>query len=139
MDQNQLLQALVGALQQTGGSVMPGMAAMRGVPQAAAQMPQMAQQMQQPQGQMQGGLSPAHNQIFENLRQVLMNLHSQGVPGMDKVLGALHNAHMNGMKQANTAPTMPQRPTGALQAAPTMGGHLNQINQVENMMPGGGR
>lgn len=55
-------------------------------------------------GQMQQGqFSDTHNQMYENLRKVLMQLHQSGMPGIDKVLNTLNQQHVTQMKP----PTMP--------------------------------
>ena len=47
-------------------------------------------QMQQAQAQQ---FTPQHHQIYEMLRQALMQLHQQGVPGIDKVLLSVRDHH----------------------------------------------
>ena len=67
-----------------------------------------------PQQQMpQQGFNPQHNQMYENLRNVLMQLHQSGMPGIDKVLNTLNQQHVSQMKP----PTMPNQPNPLLQMA----------------------
>ena len=61
-------------------------------------------------------LSPQHNQIYEQLRQALMGLHKQGIPGIDQVLNTLNQQHVKlaggrggQAQQPQPAPT-PQAP-----------------------------
>lgn len=121
-------------------------------PQAAQQV----QQMQPQQGQDLHG-------VYSGLHQLLMKLHQMGVPGMDQVLGSLVKVHTQntapqmpgaaaragaamgataaqGMPQRMQQPTMPQQQPqqGAMQPAHSVGGYYNQLQQVQNMMPGGG-
>ena len=69
----------------------------------------MAQQPMQP-------FTQQHNQVYEQLRQALMKLHQQGVPGMDQVLNSLNQQHVKlaggrggQAQQPQPAPT-PQAP-----------------------------
>lgn len=67
--------------------------------------------------------SPSHHHIYNTLRNNLMDLVKAGVPGIEKVLAALNNEHVNGMKsQAQQAPTMPQQQPMQQQATMPQGG-----------------
>ena len=69
-------------------------------------------QQNQSQGQQQSFM-PHHNQVYDMLRNTLMDLHSKGVPGMDKVLNALNSTHVQQVKPQQ--PHMPgQQPQGNL-------------------------
>lgn len=65
---------------------------------------QQSQQQAMPQQQFTG----THNHIYETLRNSLMQLHQQGVPGMAEVLQALNKAHVDQLKGQQQAPQMPQ-------------------------------
>lgn len=76
--------------------------------------------------------SASHHHIYNTLRDSLMKLVQQGIPGIEKVLAALNNEHVNGMKsQSQQAPTMPQ-------AQPMQPQPQTQIQQPP-IMPQGGR
>ena len=99
MPQQSPMQAIMGA----GGSAQPSnpqQAAMQGQQPSRGKGPQLPQQP----------FTPAHTHIYDTLRNTLMGLVKQGVPGMDKVLAVLNNEHVNGIKsQAQQAPQMPQQ------------------------------
>jgi hypothetical protein len=78
--------------------------------------------------------SPSHHHIYNTLRDNLMSLVKAGVPGIDKVLAALNNAHVDGIKsQTQQAPQMPQQmPQGI------MGGGTVGQAAPPPMMPQGG-
>lgn len=61
-----------------------------GVPQ----LPAMPQQAGLQGNSLPTGLHPSHNQVYEMLRQALMQAHQMGVPGLDKVLAALNATHV---------------------------------------------
>jgi hypothetical protein len=62
-----------------------------------------------------------HNHIYETLRNNLMELYKQGVPGMDEVLHALNKSHVMQLKGMQQQPAqMPQMGAAAGQAM--MGG-----------------
>jgi hypothetical protein len=85
------------------------------------------QQPTMPQQQGQGQqFTSGHNQIYDKLRGVLLNLHAQGVPGMDKVLNALHQTHVSQLKP----PTMPQQQ--GQQPNPLLGAAAGAQGMVEN-------
>ena len=63
----------------------------------------LANYLQNQQQQMPQRFSSQHNQMYENLRNVLMRLHQSGMPGIDKVLNTLNQQHVSQMK----SPTMP--------------------------------
>lgn len=104
-------------------------------PQQPVQAKGQAQMPQQP-------FTASHNHIYETLRNSLMALHQQGVPGMDEVLHALNKAHVVQMKNAQGQPQMPmqagQAVMGALtgQMPPQMGG-AGVYNQGGTMSVGG--
>ena len=56
-----------------------------------------------------------HHQIYNYLRQGLMQLHQQGVPGIDSVLKALNDSHvkMSAPQQDPVNPYRSQQPRGA--------------------------
>lgn len=89
--------------------------------------------------------SAAHHHIFNTLRDNLMELVKQGVPGMEKVLAALNNAHVDGIKtQAQQPPQMPQQsqipPQVLSQLMQGGGGQPSPSAQMQPpMMPSGGR
>jgi hypothetical protein len=75
--------------------------------------------------------SATTHHIYNTLRNSLMSLVQQGVPGIEKVLAVLNNEHVNGMKQqAQAAPTMPQQQPMQQQQQP---------QPQQPMMPLGGR
>lgn len=92
-------------------------------PSAPKGSPQMPQQTQQ--------FSPAVHHVFEQLRNTLMMLHSAGIPGIDRVLQALNQVHVEGMKGATAQPTMPQGPQAQPSAPPPQA-----MPQQPPMMPG---
>lgn len=57
-------------------------------------------------GQQPQQFSPQHHQVYDFLRQALMHLHQQGVPGMDKVLNALNMTHV-GLTKPQPQPVNP--------------------------------
>lgn len=74
-------------------------------------------------GQMaQGQFSDIHNQMYEKLRNVLMQLHQSGMPGIDKVLNTLNQQHVSQMKS-------PAMPISALTAGMTMPVTFPQMGQ----------
>lgn len=88
-----------------------------------------AQMPQQP-------FTPSHHHIYNTLRNNLMELVKAGVPGIDKVLAALNNSHVDGIKsQAQQPPQMPQQQA----AGGVMGG--GGVGQAASplMMPQGGQ
>lgn len=62
----------------------------------------------QPPTMPQQPFTGTHNHIYETLRKYLMQLHSQGVPGMDEVLNALNKSHIKQMGQMQQ-PMQPQQ------------------------------
>lgn len=121
---------------------MQGIQQLQGNPMTAnnmaGQMPQ-----QQPQQAQQGQFTSAHHNIYEKLRGVLMNLHTQGVPGMDQVLQALHKVHVGQLGQSNQPPTMPkqqaqgfpQMPQGQKKNIPAVMGAVS-MGQLMQQNPG---
>lgn len=127
------MQAIMGA----GSSAQPanpGQAAQAG--QGNPKMPQVP-------------FSAAHHHIFNTLRNSLMDLVKQGVPGMEKVLAALNNAHVEGIKtQAQQPPQMPSQqaqipPQVLAQLMGNQGGGMGQqpspSAQMTPTMPQGGQ
>lgn len=114
-------------LQPSMSPQMPQQNPMMAGSSAQPRSPQQAAVQGQPTGkspQMPGqSFSPSHHHIYDTLRNNLMELVKAGVPGIEKVLAALNNEHVNGMKsQAQTAPTMPQQQPMQQQAILPQGG-----------------
>lgn len=79
--------------------------------------------------------TPSHHHIYNTLRNNLMELVKAGVPGIEKVLAALNNSHVDGMKQqAQQPPQLPQQPTQGAMG----GGGVGQA-PPPSMMPQGGQ
>lgn len=122
-------------------------------PPAMPQNPQQAAMQNQPKGK--GGkaqmpsqpFTAAHNHVFNQLRDTLMSLVQQGIPGMEDVLTALNNSHVNGLKSTAQAPQMPQQ-GGGQQIPPQVlaqllqggGGQPSPSAQMQSpQMPQGGQ
>ena len=121
---------------------MPQQGMQSAVAPGAPAMPQNSQQaaMQNQPTRGKGGgkatmpsqpFTAAHNHIFNQLRNTLMTLVQQGVPGMEDVLSALNNSHVNGLKSTAQQPQMPQQ-------QPQQGGGQQIPPQVLAQLLGGG-
>lgn len=109
-----------------GNPWMPGGSAQPSNPQQAAMQGQQSNKGKAPQMPSMP-FTASHNHIYNTLRNSLMELVKQGIPGMEKVLAALNNEHVNGIKsQSQQAPTMPQGVSA---------GEIGQV--VRPPMPGG--
>lgn len=79
--------------------------------------------------------------IYNTLRNSLMELVKSGVPGIENVLTALNNSHVDGMKtQAQQTPTMPQQqsqipPQVLAQLMGSQGGGQMGMPQQPQMTP----
>lgn len=109
----------------------PQMPQQGGMMQAAQQGQSKSPQMTQQQ------FTSSHHHIYDTLRNTLMGLVKQGIPGMEEVLTALNKAHVSQMKNQQQSPQMPQQ-----QPIPqAMGGVHPETGQLQKppMMPQGGQ
>jgi hypothetical protein len=65
----------------------------------------------------------AHNNVFEGLRQTLMQHVHDGVPGMEKVLNTLNAEHAKGVGARGAAGAMPLRQPSGVRA------NLTEVNR----------
>lgn len=67
-----------------------------------------------------------HHEVYNNLRDTLMQAHAAGVPGIDKVVDALNKQHTTNMPNyVGQEAQQPQR-----QVAPPQGNELQSLNAM---------
>lgn len=88
----------------------------------------------QSQQQPQQPFLPHHNRVYETLRSTLMDLHSKGIPGMDKVINALNQSHVSQIKPKQPQ-GMPQGVMGGVAAMPGSLGAMQEASQVARGLP----
>jgi hypothetical protein len=82
--------------------------------------------------------APHHNQIYEMLRSTLMQLHQQGVPGIDQVLNSLNQQHvkqMKGMPQPTMNPAQLSGQSAQMTSYLPMGDGRAMINGQQMILP----
>ena len=109
----QAMQAIMGS----GGSAQPANAAQAATAGQSGKRGGKPQLPDKP-------FTAAHNHIYNALRSTLMNLVQQGVPGIEEVLTALNNSHVNQLKNASQQP--PQMPQQQPQIPPQVLAQLMQ-------------
>lgn len=124
----QILQALQGAGMGGAGRIAPQM----GQAMGAGAMGQAAGSA------LAGAFTPAHDRIYNGLRNALMQLVQAGVPGMDAVLNALNKSHVDQVKgQGKQSPKMPQgqMPSFSQGQAPTTLPSFSGGQMPQTVMP----